>query len=98
MHRPRVSNGTNGQNAGKYRKIAAAPIPHNRTWASHGGSELRLAHYDHKEAIKDYRATEAPPRSGPTTIRGWSVNNVSKGRNNKGFKKEDSLEERESPK
>ncbi|KAI1495591.1 hypothetical protein F5X99DRAFT_116364 [Biscogniauxia marginata] len=87
---------SNGNGSGKYRKIAAAPIPHNRPWPANGGSELRLAHYDHKEAIKDYRANEPPPRTGPTTIRGWNVNNVSKGRN-RGVKKEDS-EEKDSPK
>ncbi|KAI0847830.1 hypothetical protein F5Y00DRAFT_111874 [Daldinia vernicosa] len=94
--RGRGSTSSNGNNAGKYRKIAAAPIPHNRPWPSNGGPELRLAHYDHKEAIKDYRANEPPPRTGPTTIRGWNVNNVSKSRN-KNVKKEDS-EEKESPK
>lgn len=94
-HRASMSSGSNGSNNAKYRKIAAAPIPHNRPWPANGGAELRLAHYDHKEAIKDYRANEPPPRSGPTTIRGWNVNNVSKGR--KGLKKEDS-EEKESPK
>ncbi|KAI1375893.1 hypothetical protein F4677DRAFT_104623 [Hypoxylon crocopeplum] len=94
--RHRASIPSNGNGAGKYRKIAAAPIPHNRHWPSNGGTELRLAHYDHKEAIKDYRANEPPPRSGPTTIRGWNVNNVSKGRN-RSVKKEDS-EEKDSPK
>ncbi|KAI0527911.1 hypothetical protein F5B22DRAFT_10347 [Xylaria bambusicola] len=93
-HRASMSSGSNGPGNGKYRKIAAAPIPHNRPWPSNGGAELRLAHYDHKEAIKDYRANEPPPRTGPTTIRGWNVNNVSKGR--KGLKKEDS-EEKDSP-
>lgn len=93
--RQRGSVSSNGNGSGKYRKIAAAPVPHNRPWPSNGGTELRLAHYDHKEAIKDYRANEPPPRSGPTTIRGWSVNNVSKSRN-RGLKKEDS-EEKESP-
>ena len=95
-HRASISSGSNGPPGGngKYRKIAAAPIPHNRPWPSNGGAELRLAHYDHKEAIKDYRANEPPPRTGPTTIRGWNVNNVSKGR--KGLKKEDS-EEKDSP-
>lgn len=96
--RQRGSVSSNGNSSGKYRKIAAAPIPHNRPWPANGGTELRLAHYDHKEAIKDYRANEPPPRSGPTTIRGWNVNNVSKGRNRGGIKKEDSSEERESPK
>ncbi|KAI1490067.1 hypothetical protein F5X96DRAFT_670111 [Biscogniauxia mediterranea] len=93
--RHRASIPSNGNGSGKYRKIAAAPIPHNRPWPANGGSELRLAHYDHKEAIKDYRANEPPPRTGPTTIRGWNVNNVSKGRN-RGVKKEDS-EEKDSP-
>lgn len=93
-HRASMSSGSNGPGNGKYRKIAAAPIPHNRPWPANGGAELRLAHYDHKEAIKDYRANEPPPRTGPTTIRGWNVNNVSKGR--KGLKKEDS-EEKDSP-
>ncbi|KAI0190199.1 hypothetical protein EV127DRAFT_93798 [Xylaria flabelliformis] len=96
-HRASISSGSNGasnSNNAKYRKIAAAPIPHNRPWPANGGAELRLAHYDHKEAIKDYRANEPPPRTGPTTIRGWNVNNVSKGR--KGLKKEDS-EEKDSP-
>ncbi|KAI2615467.1 hypothetical protein GGR54DRAFT_642229 [Hypoxylon sp. NC1633] len=92
--RHRASIPTNGNGSGKYRKIAAAPIPHNRPWPPNGGTELRLAHYDHREAIKDYRANEPPPRSGPTTIRGWNVNN---GRTNRNMKKED-LEEKESPK
>ncbi|KAI1463342.1 uncharacterized protein F4812DRAFT_252086 [Daldinia caldariorum] len=97
-HTPRGkgASSSNGNSNGKYRKIAAAPIPHNRPWPSNGGTELRLAHYDHKEAIKDYRANEPPPRTGPTTIRGWNVNNVSKSRN-RSVKKEDS-EEKESPK
>ncbi|KAI8953972.1 hypothetical protein F4801DRAFT_535079 [Xylaria longipes] len=94
-HRASISSGSNGPGSNaKYRKIAAAPIPHNRPWPANGGAELRLAHYDHKEAIKDYRANEPPPRTGPTQIRGWNVNNVSKGR--KGLKKEDS-EEKDSP-
>ncbi|ORY70080.1 uncharacterized protein BCR38DRAFT_99239 [Pseudomassariella vexata] len=94
--RHRASIPSNGQNSGKYRKIAAAPIPHNRPWPSNGGSELRLSNYDPKGAIKDYVASEPAPRSGPTTIRGWSVNNVNKGRNR--AKKEGSAEETESPK
>ncbi|KAI0017313.1 hypothetical protein F4780DRAFT_610895 [Xylariomycetidae sp. FL0641] len=101
-HRASLSSGSGGGgggNAAKYRKIAAAPIPSNRPWNVAGGTELRLAHYDHKEAIKDYRANEPPPRTGPTTIRGWNVNNNhAKGRGHKlGPKKED-YEEREPPK
>ncbi|KAI2468545.1 hypothetical protein F4781DRAFT_443417 [Annulohypoxylon bovei var. microspora] len=95
--RQRNSVSSNGNGSGRqFRKIAAAPASNNRSWQNNNGSELRLAHYDHKEAIKDYRANEPPPRTGPTTIRGWSVNNVSKGRN-RNVKKEDS-EEKDSPK
>ncbi|KAI6092434.1 hypothetical protein F4821DRAFT_134837 [Hypoxylon rubiginosum] len=93
--RQRGSNASNSNN-NKYRRIAAAPVPHNRSWSSNGGPELRLSHYDYRESIKDYRASEAPPQSGPTTVRGWNVNNVSKGRG-KGVKKEESGE-KESPK
>ena len=90
-------NQDRNQKEGKYRKIAAAPIPHNRPWPPNGGSELRLSSYDPKGSIKDYKASEPPPRSGPTTIRGWSVNNVNKSRNRN--KKEGSAEDnRESPK
>ncbi|KAI1213494.1 uncharacterized protein F4807DRAFT_411325 [Annulohypoxylon truncatum] len=94
--RQRTSVSSNGNSAGRqFRRIAAAPASNNRPWQTNGGTELRLAHYDHKEAIKDYRANEPPPRTGPTTIRGWNVNNVSKGRN-RGARKEDS-EEKDSP-
>ncbi|KAH8674066.1 hypothetical protein BX600DRAFT_224859 [Xylariales sp. PMI_506] len=96
--RHRNSISSNGQNAGKYRKIAAAPIPHNRLWQSNGGSELRLSNYDPKGAIKDYMANEPPPRSGPTTIRGWSVSNGQKRGSRGGPKKEGSVEDTESPK
>ncbi|KAK8114851.1 hypothetical protein PG999_006920 [Apiospora kogelbergensis] len=91
------TSSNNGQNAGKYRKIAAAPMAHSRPWVQNGGSELRLSNYDPKGSIKDYTANEPPPRSGPTTIRGWSVNNVSKSRN-RGMKKEGSAEDTGSPK
>lgn len=94
-HRGSVSS--NGNSAGKYRKIAAAPVNPGRPWAAGTGNELRLAHYDHREAIKDYRAHEPPPRTGPTQIRGWNVNNVSKSRNRGGVKKEES-DEKDSPK
>ncbi|KAI1854507.1 hypothetical protein JX266_000625 [Neoarthrinium moseri] len=90
--------GPNGQNAGKYRRIAAAPIPYNRQWPSNGGTELRLSSYDPKGAIKDYSANEPPPRTGPTTIRGWSVNNGQRNRNRAGSRKEGSVEDTESPK
>ncbi|KAH6654394.1 hypothetical protein BKA67DRAFT_658693 [Truncatella angustata] len=93
-----VSSNNGQQNAGKYRKIAAAPIPYNRQWASNGGTELRLSNYDPKGAIKDYMANEPPPRTGPTTIRGWSVNNGQRSRNRAGSRKDDSVEDTESPK
>ncbi|KAI0128543.1 hypothetical protein BJ170DRAFT_693380 [Xylariales sp. AK1849] len=95
--RQRGSISSNSQNAGKYRKIAAAPIPHNRPWASNGGSELRLSNYDPKGAIKDYTANEPPPRTAPISIRGWSVSNGQK-RGSRAAKKEGSVEDLESPK
>ncbi|KXJ94309.1 hypothetical protein Micbo1qcDRAFT_193514 [Microdochium bolleyi] len=107
-HRHRTSipsaNGLNSpvgaqpDRSGKYRKIAAAPIPHSRYAQTTGGAELRLAHYDHKEAIKDYAANAPPPRSGPTQIRGWNVNNVAKGRGSRGSLRKDDSEKEESPK
>ncbi|CAJ2507015.1 Uu.00g082010.m01.CDS01 [Anthostomella pinea] len=94
--RHRASIPSSSSAAKKYRSIAAAPIPHNQPWQGSGGRPaLRLAHYDHKEAIKDYPASEPPPRSGPTQIRGWSINNAPRGRN-KGYRKEDT-EEKDSP-
>ncbi|KAI0480301.1 hypothetical protein GGR56DRAFT_265062 [Xylariaceae sp. FL0804] len=92
------SAGGNASNNNKYRKIAAAPIPHNRPWQGGGGSELRLTHYEYKDAIKDYQATEAPPHSGPTTIRGWSINNVSKSRSKGLSSRKGDAEEKDSPK
>ncbi|KAI4596360.1 hypothetical protein KJ359_005489 [Pestalotiopsis sp. 9143b] len=93
-----ISSQNGQQNAAKYRKIAAAPVPYNRQWTSNGGSELRLSNYDPKGAIKDYMANEPPPRTGPTTIRGWSVNNGQRGRGRAGSRKEGSVEDTESPK
>ncbi|KAI1431949.1 hypothetical protein GGR50DRAFT_33622 [Xylaria sp. CBS 124048] len=95
-HRTSISSGSGGPGTGKYRRIAAAPSAHNGRplWAGNSGTELRLAHYDHKESIKDYMAVEPPPRTGPTTIRGWNVNNVTKGR--KGGRR-DELDEKDTP-
>ncbi|KAK7987577.1 hypothetical protein PG989_007892 [Apiospora arundinis] len=59
------STSSNGQNAGKYRKIAAAPMAHSRPWVQNGGSELRLSNYDPKGSIKDYTANEPPPSQWP---------------------------------
>lgn len=93
-----VSSNNGQNNNAKYRKIAAAPVPYNRQWPSNGGTELRLSNYDPKGAIKDYMANEPPPRTGPTTIRGWSVNNGQRNRNRAGSRKEGSVEDTESPK
>ncbi|ETS76514.1 hypothetical protein PFICI_11901 [Pestalotiopsis fici W106-1] len=93
-----ISSNNGQQNSAKYRKIAAAPVPYSRQWPSNGGTELRLSNYDPKGAIKDYMANEPPPRTGPTTIRGWSVNNGQRNRGRAGSRKEGSVEDTESPK
>ncbi|KAI1094519.1 hypothetical protein F5B19DRAFT_37201 [Rostrohypoxylon terebratum] len=97
--RLRTSAASNGNGASRqFRRIAAAPASNNRPWQTNGGTELRLAHYDHKEAIKDYRANEPPPRSGSINIRGWQqMKSVATKGRNKGARKEDS-EEKDSPK
>jgi hypothetical protein len=45
---------------------------------SGAGHELRTVQFDYREAIKDYTPVEAPPRHGPTQIRGWTHNNIRK--------------------
>lgn len=97
--RLRTAASSNGNGAGRqFRRIAAAPASNNRPWQTNGGTELRLAHYDHKEAIKDYRANEPPPRAGSINIRGWQqMKSVATKGRNKGARKEDS-EEKDSPK
>jgi hypothetical protein len=45
---------------------------------SGNGQELRTVQFDYREAIKDYTPVEAPPRHGPTQIRGWTHNNIRK--------------------
>jgi hypothetical protein len=49
-----------------------------------GGQELRTVQFDYREAIKDYTPVEAPPRHGPTHVRGWSHNNLKKTRGSGG--------------
>ncbi|KAK0732836.1 hypothetical protein B0T21DRAFT_202251 [Apiosordaria backusii] len=63
----------------KYRKLEPAPTPPHRMTYSVNGQELRTVQFDYREAIKDYSAVEAPPRSGPTQIRGWTHQNIRKG-------------------
>ncbi|KAK4146295.1 uncharacterized protein C8A04DRAFT_9867 [Dichotomopilus funicola] len=64
--------------ASKYRKLEPAPTPPHRTPYGGNGQELRTVQFDYREAIKDYSAVEAPPRHGPTQIRGWTHNNIRK--------------------
>ncbi|KAL2017700.1 hypothetical protein VTK56DRAFT_1860 [Thermocarpiscus australiensis] len=63
----------------KYRKLEPAPTPPHRL-AYSNGQELRTVPFDYREAIKDYTPVEAPPRHGPTQIRGWTHNNIRKAR------------------
>ncbi|KAK0711471.1 hypothetical protein B0H67DRAFT_555443 [Lasiosphaeris hirsuta] len=62
----------------KYRKLEPAPTPPHRLGHAGNGQELRTVQFDYREAIKDYSAVEAPPRHGPTQIRGWTHNNIKK--------------------
>lgn len=64
----------------KYRKLEPAPTPPHRLGYGGNGHELRTVQFDYKEAIKDYKPVEAPPRHGPTHIRGWTHNNLKKSR------------------
>jgi hypothetical protein len=80
---PRGGRGSSSNNSGagkQFRKLEPAPIPPHRAWAINSGQELRTVQYDYKESIKDYSAAEPPPRSGPTFIRGWNINNSKKPR------------------
>ncbi|KAK4236404.1 hypothetical protein C8A03DRAFT_45612 [Achaetomium macrosporum] len=62
----------------KYRKLEPAPTPPHRLSYSGNGQELRTVLFDYRDAIKDYAAIEAPPRTGPTQIRGWTHNHIKK--------------------
>lgn len=53
---------------GKYRKLQPAPVPAHRAW--NNKPELKTILYDPKET----GSSAALPSSGPTTIRGWNVN------------------------
>ncbi|EAQ91272.1 hypothetical protein CHGG_03207 [Chaetomium globosum CBS 148.51] len=76
--RPGSSSAANSAAASKYRKLEPAPTPPHRLSYSGNGQELRTVQFDYREAIKDYSAVEAPPRHGPTQIRGWTHNNIRK--------------------
>ncbi|KAK3990188.1 hypothetical protein QBC44DRAFT_342027 [Cladorrhinum sp. PSN332] len=75
LQQPAASPVTAQQNSSKYRKLEPAPTPPHRLSYSANGQELRTVQFDYRESIKDYPAVEAPPRHGPTQIRGWSYNN-----------------------
>lgn len=63
----------------QYRKLQPAPVPAHRAWSSR--QELKTIPYDHKET----GSAAQLPSSGPTQIRGWSVNQHRKrGKTDKG--------------
>jgi hypothetical protein len=72
------SSAANAQASSKYRKLEPAPTPPHRMSYAGNGQELRTVQFDYREAIKDYTPIEAPPRHGPTQIRGWTHNNIRK--------------------
>ncbi|KAK4458411.1 hypothetical protein QBC42DRAFT_308614 [Cladorrhinum samala] len=75
QQQPALTPAAAQQNSSKYRKLEPAPTPPHRLSYSANGQELRTVQFDYRESIKDYPAVEAPPRHGPTQIRGWSYNN-----------------------
>ncbi|KAM7202128.1 hypothetical protein V8F20_004582 [Naviculisporaceae sp. PSN 640] len=75
--RPGSSSAASSSAAAKYRKLEPAPTPPHRMGYPGNGQELRTVQFDYREQIKDYSAKEAPPRHGPTHIRGWTHNNQS---------------------
>lgn len=75
QQQPALNPAAAQQNSSKYRKLEPAPTPPHRLSYSANGQELRTVQFDYRESIKDYPAVEAPPRHGPTQIRGWSYNN-----------------------
>ncbi|KAK3379816.1 hypothetical protein B0T24DRAFT_522944 [Lasiosphaeria ovina] len=77
---PRSRPGSSSASSSKYRKLEPAPTPPHRQGYLGNGQELRTVQFDYREAIKDYSAVEAPPRHGPTHIRGWTHNNLKKSR------------------
>ncbi|KAL2270325.1 hypothetical protein VTJ83DRAFT_2509 [Remersonia thermophila] len=74
--RPGSSSAPNTQSSSKYRKLEPAPTPPHRLSYQGSNQELRTVQFDYREAIKDYTPIEAPPRHGPTQIRGWTHNNI----------------------
>lgn len=72
-----ANGNNNNNNNNKYRKLEPAPTPPHRRGMGINGPELRTVQFDY-ETIKDYEPTEPPPRHGPTTIRGWTYNNIKK--------------------
>ncbi|KAL2125749.1 hypothetical protein VTI74DRAFT_2872 [Chaetomium olivicolor] len=75
---PPVAPPTAASASSKYRKLEPAPTPPHRLSYAGNGQELRTVQFDYREAIKDYTPVEAPPRHGPTQIRGWTHNNIRK--------------------
>lgn len=69
IHRHRSTpSGSSDAGSNKYRKLQPAPVPAHRNWTNK--PELKTIPYDHKET----GSSAALPSSGPTTIRGWNVN------------------------
>jgi hypothetical protein len=68
VHRHRSTPSGSSDAGNKYRKLQPAPVPAHRAWPNK--PELKTIPYDHKET----GSAAALPSSGPTQIRGWSVN------------------------
>lgn len=90
IHRHRSTpSGSSDASNNKYRKLQPAPVPAHRAWSNK--PELKTIPYDHKET----GSAAALPSSGPTTIRGWNVNQPRKRGKSDKNDRVDALHERE---
>lgn len=87
-HRP-THSGSSDAGFNKYRKLQPAPIPaHRAGWSK---QELKTIPYD----VKEMGSSAALPSSGPTQIRGWSVNQTRKRGKSDKHDRADSVNERD---
>lgn len=76
--------GPPGSSSRPYRKLEPAPAQQaNKPRAGAQRPELRTVQFDYREGIKDYVPIEAPPVHGPSSIRGWSHQNLKQRRASK---------------
>lgn len=79
-----AGRGQPGGSSRPYRKLEPAPAQSaNKPRAGAQRPELRTVQFDYREGIKDYVPLEPPPVHGPSSIRGWSHQNLKQRRASK---------------